>query len=213
MIPNCSLPTIPFASKLLVDYVSYRKYYDTHYLQFIPFSKINEWIEEEVVTCGKSVLFADSEKIELQRQNFERSYPKIKFYTGKEPLLKDALQLTLYSSIYSKVPGLFQSITESGLEQGLCNNSIKAELKFVMNNTKKIIVENPARFANDGDKFKPQKLESSFVTLFVIMGVLTGVGIFCFLFEYGKGNGGRLVKRLLGWRDGVQVEIPKLRGG
>ncbi|OXA41155.1 hypothetical protein Fcan01_24018 [Folsomia candida] len=194
-----TMKLVPFASKLLLDVKSYMKYYNSHYLQFLSSARINDWIEEEVVTCGKSVFFADSERIELQRQNFERSYPKIKFYVGTEPLLKEPLHLSFYSSIYSKVPRLFETATESGLIQVLYNNSIKAELKFVMNNTKRIIAKNPERYGREGERFKSQKLESSLVTLFVISGVLIGLGFTCFVAEYGKGNGRRLVGRCLSW--------------
>lgn len=116
------------------------------------------------MACGKSVFFAESERIELQRQNYERSYHKIKFYTGKEPLLKEALHLSFFSSKFSKIPAFFQRVTESGLIKVLFNSSIKAELKFVLNNTKRIIAKNPERFGRERKKFKPQKLESSFTT-------------------------------------------------
>ncbi|OXA54830.1 hypothetical protein Fcan01_11316 [Folsomia candida] len=176
----------PFASKFISSYESYLKYYRTHNLQSLPATRINEWIEEEVVACGKSVFFADSERIELQRLNFEKSYPKIKFYTGKEPLLKEALYLPLYSSLYSKVPRLFETMMESGLLQVLFNNSIKAELELVMNKTKNIIAKDPAKFGQEERKFNPQKLKSSLVTLFVIMGALIWLGGFCFTSEYGN---------------------------
>lgn len=162
------------------------------------YTEINEYVEDEVVACTKSVFFAEGDRVELQRQKFERLYPRVNFYVGKDPLLKNVIHLILYSSIYSKFPPFLQSVSESGLLQRLLNDTIKEEVRNVVSNVKKIRAKNPQRYrTRENSKVKPQSFESSVVTIFIILGLLLSIAIVCFLLEVGPRNLKNLYKFLL----------------
>ncbi|OXA41471.1 hypothetical protein Fcan01_23773 [Folsomia candida] len=147
----------------------------------ISISKINEWAIEELLDCGKSVYFTESEVFTLLKQYFEKNLPNINFYVGKELLSPNSIYLNLYISKYSKVPKLLNSVMESNL----VGNKYFKEVEIIEEITKNLFEKNRTRY----DKIKKPKrlpLESSLLTVFRIFAISLGISIVCLFLEVGK---------------------------
>jgi len=120
-----------------------KKYITKHFNESISFSDIyailSTAVEEEVVTCNRSVFVAEEAKINWEYEYLSRNYITKEFFKGKEPILFSLIGWTFNVAGGSKVPIVFKTMVESGIYQQIERifNNYKAYLR--LNYTRKMV--------------------------------------------------------------------------
>ncbi|OXA63544.1 hypothetical protein Fcan01_01189 [Folsomia candida] len=133
--------------------------------------QLKDLVETDLVRCGKSVLIAKYEQIEMEAAFFEKHYPIKKWDKGKDSVQPVLAGMVFRHAGISIVPKYYMSLVETGIYGRL-------EVELIARTIRNRV---PAVNLTQGN-FK-SSLEGGLVTLFVILGFVLFFSLICFLIE------------------------------
>ncbi|OXA39308.1 hypothetical protein Fcan01_25941 [Folsomia candida] len=122
---------------------------------------LQQRIEEEIIQCGKTVFIAQSNVVEAEHIFLSKKYPWHKFYKGSEILWVSWYGLAFRYAGFSKIPGYYKSVIESGVY-----GRIDQELSKRVNLDRNPVISRDAQKVSS--KRTGLELEGEFSTFFII---------------------------------------------
>lgn len=154
----------------------------------LPDTEVNSGVEEEIVTCGKSVLIGEKANVLEHMDYFKRNYPWIKFnMVSKQASIPGKpfgweFETSRHSSIVNRLVFLLESGIYDKLNEYLARNEFKKRFKGTQVILKKKIL------LEAKDRIGGVKLSEGIQTVFIIWTALILLSGICFLGETGTLN-------------------------